>query len=344
MKNLSSKIVSHLETQNHINPNVCQINAISEIESKLNRSLKQRIVEVFKNKFIGIYLYGSVGVGKSVILKALNLLFENSEIFHFSDLIFHIQKSESLKKEFDIKKKLILIDEFYINNLTNIILFKKFLSDSLKKKKIIIMTGNREITQVYDDPINKQLCKDIKFFLDQNFKQIKMTSKVDYRSRENVNHNFFFINKDNSNSSQNSLRNQLAITSIPRDLILKRKGYNFTLNNFYGNLIDIEFENFMKKNLIFQDFLMIAKKVKFIIIRNIPQLDDNLKNYIHRFISLIDAFYENKNILSISTRVRLDNIYTGKLNAVELKRTISRLKEMGSNTYITKNLKNFVKK
>ena len=70
-----------------------------------------------------------------MILKALNLLFENSEIFHFSDLIFHIQKSKGLKKKFGIEKKLILIDEFYINNLTNIILFKKFLSESLKKKK-----------------------------------------------------------------------------------------------------------------------------------------------------------------------------------------------------------------
>ena len=73
MKNLSTKIVNHLETQNHINPNICQINAISEIESKLSRSLKQKIVDVFKKEFTGIYLYGSVGVGKSVILKALNL-------------------------------------------------------------------------------------------------------------------------------------------------------------------------------------------------------------------------------------------------------------------------------
>ena len=344
MKNLSTKIVSHLETQNHINPNICQINAISEIESKLSRSLKQKIVAVFKKEFTGIYLYGSVGVGKSVILKALNFLFENSEIFHFSDLIFHIQKSESLKKEFDIKKKLILIDEFYINNLTNIILFKKFLSDSLKKKKIVIMTGNRKITQIYDDPVNKKLCKDIKVFLDENFKQIKMTSSVDYRSMENVNHNFFFIKKDNAYSFQNLLRKQLAITSIPRDLVLKRKGYNFTLNNFYGNLVDIDFKSFIKKNLVFQDFLMIAKKVKFIILRDIPKLDHNLKDFIHRFISLIDAFYENKNILSISTRVELDDLYCGKQHIVELTRTISRLKEMGSNTYITKNLKNFVKK
>ena len=135
MKNLSSKIIHHLETQNHINPNVCQINAISQIEKKLSKNLRQKIIEVFKKNFIGIYLYGSVGVGKSVILKALNLLFENSEIFHFRDLIFYIQKSESLKQEFDVRKKLILIDEFYINNLTNIILFKKFLSDSFKKKK-----------------------------------------------------------------------------------------------------------------------------------------------------------------------------------------------------------------
>ena len=254
MKNLSSKFVSHLETQNHINPNICQLNAISLIETKLSTSLKQKILEVFKKKFIGIYLHGSVGVGKSVILKALNLLFKNSEIFHFSDLIFHIQKSKSLKKEFNIKKKLILIDEFYINNLTNIILFKKFLSDSFKKKKIIIMTGNRKITQIYDDPVNKKLCKDIKVFLDQNFKQIKMTSKVDYRSKENVNHNFFFINKDNANSFQNLLRKEIAITSIPRDLTLKRKGYKFILNNFYGNLIDIEFESFIKKILFFKIF------------------------------------------------------------------------------------------
>ena len=126
--------------------------------------------------------------------------------------------------------------------------------------------------------------------------------------------------------------------------MIKRKGYKFTLNNFYGNLIDLEFEDFMKKNLVFQDFFIIAKKIKFIIIRNIPQLNDDLVDSSHRFVSLIDAFYENKNILSISTKVELDNIYCGKKNIVELKRTISRLKEMGSNTYITKNLKNFVKK
>ena len=53
------------------------------------------------------------------------------------------------------------------------------------------MTGNKKITNIYDDPTNKDLCEEIRAFLDKNFLQIKMKSKVDYRSKENVNHNFF---------------------------------------------------------------------------------------------------------------------------------------------------------
>ena len=77
--------------------------------------------------------------------------------------------------------------------------------------------------------------------------------------------------------------------------------------------------------------------------RDIPKLYEGDKDKIYRFISFIDALYENNNVLSIS-RVELENIYNGKSNSFEFKRTLSRLKEMGSNTYITKNLKKFVKK
>ena len=62
------------------------------------------------------------------------------------------------------------------------------------------------------------------------------------------------------------------------------------------------------------------------------------KNILARFISFIDVLYENKNILSISSNVGLDELYIGNTNFSEFKRTISRLKEMGTNKYINKNL------
>ena len=103
-------------------------------------------------------------------------------------------------------------------------------------------------------------------------------------------------------------------------------------------MIDLEFDDFFEKNLEFQDYNLIAKKIKIFVLRNIIQIDESKKNILARFISFIDVLYENKNILSISSNVGLDELYIGNTNSSEFKRTISRLKEMGTNKYINKNL------
>ena len=87
---------------------------------------------------------------------------------------------------------------------------------------------------------------------------------------------------------------------------------------------------------MFQDYDLISKKIKIFVLRNIKQIDESKKNILARFISFIDVLYENKNILSISSNVELDEIYIGNTNFSEFKRTISRLKEMGTNKYINK--------
>ena len=110
------------------------------------------------------------------------------------------------------------------------------------------------------------------------------------------------------------------------------------MTKVYGNLIDLEFDDFFEKNLMFQDYDLIAKKIKIFVLRNIKQIDESKKNILARFISFIDVLYENKNILSISSNVGLDELYIGNTNSSEFKRTISRLKEMGTNKYINKNL------
>jgi len=140
LKNLSSKILNHLEAQNFIKPNLCQIRAIKKIDENLKLPLEKKLFNFLKKKFVGIYMFGSVGVGKSLILKAIHLTYSQSEIFHFTDLIFNLQSSKQDRIKFlNMKKNIILIDEFYINNLTNLILFKNFLEKIIKEKKILIL-------------------------------------------------------------------------------------------------------------------------------------------------------------------------------------------------------------
>ena len=340
MKNLSSKILNHLETENSIKPNSCQIKAIEKIDENLKLTLEKKLLNLFQKKFIGIYMFGSVGVGKSLILKAIHLNYSRSEIFHFTDLIFNLQNYNEEKIRFlMMKKNLILIDEFYINNLTNLILFKNFLEKIIKEKKTLIMTGNREFSSIYKDPVNDELCNSFKDFLNKNFTKVRMFSKVDYRKKEFVNHNFFIFKQKNSRRIQNRIKKKLAINSIETEKVFKRKGFFFSLKGYYGNLLDLKFVEFFEKNLEFQDYLLIAKKINFVILRNISQMNENNKNFLYRFISFIDALYENKVVLSLSSDVQLNQLYLGKTNAFEFQRTLSRLEEMGSNSYINKYIK-----
>ena len=73
-------------------------------------------------------------------------------------------------------------------------------------------------------------------------------------------------------------------------------------------------------------------------------MNENNKKHLYRFIMFIDALYENKVVLSLSSNVELDKLYLGKSNAFEFKRTLSRLEEMGTNSYINKHIKRINKK
>mgnify|MGYP001998501067 CR=1 FL=1 len=164
MDKICNKILNHLKKHHGVKPNNCQIEAIKMIASNLNNNIKNKVIKFLKKRN-NIYLHGSFGVGKSIIIKALNFSYSSSLIFHFSDLIFYLQKNFSKENELhkDFKKiDVILIDEFFINNLTNLILFEKFLDFALENKILLVMTSNKAIDKIYNDPINQELSNKIK--------------------------------------------------------------------------------------------------------------------------------------------------------------------------------------
>ena len=107
MKNLHSKLLHYLENNKQINPSKCQINVISKVDDLIKNNNKIKIFKSSKNQSHGIYIYGSVGVGKSVILKALGDGLPDSELMHFNDLIFNLQSKNKIffKKIKELKKK-----------------------------------------------------------------------------------------------------------------------------------------------------------------------------------------------------------------------------------------------
>ena len=96
--------------------------AIQLISKEIKKASRHPIIKLFSQQRIYIFMDPSEWKINTYQTLTLYIIFSD---FHFTDLIFFTEKS--FKPNWVIKKikftKLILIDEFYINNLTNLIIF-----------------------------------------------------------------------------------------------------------------------------------------------------------------------------------------------------------------------------
>jgi len=82
------------------------------------------------------------------------------------------------------------------------------------------------------------------------------------------------------------------------------------------------------------DYLAIAKRLDTVILTGIPKLSPEKRNEAKRFVTLIDALYENKVKLIATAEAPPAELYSDGDGSFEFKRTVSRLAEMQSEKYL----------
>ena len=96
------------------------------------------------------------------------------------------------------------------------------------------------------------------------------------------------------------------------------------------------FEDLCEKPLGAPDYLAIARDYHTVMIDHVPVMRYEERNPAKRFISLIDTLYENHVKLMASAAAELPDLYIADegAEAFEFARTISRITEMGSESYL----------
>ena len=116
--------------------------------------------------------------------------------------------------------------------------------------------------------------------------------------------------------------------------VLEIKGRKLILENFYERIIKFGFDKLCDRNLGSEDYIAIANNSDFIFISDLPEFSENNLNQQQRFITLIDIIYEKKIPLMITSEVNLDLMKSSRSMTESFKRTISRLYELTSISYI----------
>ena len=292
-----------------------------------------------KEKFC-FYLYGNVGVGKTMLL---NFVYDRLEMKkqrqHFNEFMIsfhdfrHEKKDDNTIKTFvkKIKEKydLIYLDEFQVTNIVDAMILGKLFEIIFEEKIKIIITTNTKLNDLYKDGLQReQFLPFVKII--ENFSiQKELLIENDYRTKNDEKYKEIFSPLNEKTSFRINQRfREFTRNKAKEKKIVKTKGRDFVIENFYSGVARLKFKDLCDKNLGAEDYINIANSCNHIFIEEIPKFYDENSNQQLRFITLIDIFYEKKIELTVSCEKNLEELGSSQLHKETFQRTISRLYEM----------------
>ena len=349
LKKFEKEFISYCDNQNlEVNHN--QITVINKLEDFYHNNYKSFFSKFFSKEKSkkGFYLYGGVGVGKTMIINFFyDRLDEKKLKKHFNEfmLSFHnfvhegkVKNEESTINQFvkNLKSKasFIYFDEFQVTNIVDAMILGKLFDQIFKEDIKIIVTSNTKISELYKEGLQReQFIPFIKIMQDQSIEH-ELKIEDDYRkSIDNQQQRYFFPLNQETNFKINKFFRMITRDKKHSSLIINVKGREFKIENFYEGIARFNFNQLCDQNLGAEDYLAIIKSCKFIVIDQIPQFNDTNSNQQQRFITLLDIIYDKNILLAVTTNQNLSKFTSSRLLEKPFKRTISRLYELTSKDY-----------
>ena len=316
----------------------------SEIIVLLAKFLKHKetfLSRLFKKrKKLCFYLYGKVGVGKTMLL---NFVYDRLEIKkhrqHFNEFMINFHDFRHKKKNNNtisdyvkkLKKKydLIYIDEFQVTNIVDAMILGKLFEVIFKENIKIIITTNTKLNDLYRDGLQRDQFLPFISIIEKSSIQKELLLNDDYRKKNNEKiQNFFYPLNEKTSFKVNQKFREFTRNKDKETKIVTTKGRDFVIENFYSGVARFNFKDLCDKNLGAEDYINIADICDHIFIEEIPKFINENSNQQLRFITLIDIFYEKKVKLILSFEENLDNLSSSNKHSEIFKRTVSRIFEM----------------
>ena len=332
---------------NNLEVNHNQLLVIKNLKNYHKKNFQVSIFNFFskENSKKSFYLYGDVGVGKTMILDFFfNQIKEKKIRMHFNEFMLNFhdfvhekknKKEQNVVNLFvkDLKSKVSLLyfDEFQVTNIVDAMILGKLFDEIFKENIKIILTSNTKISELYKDGLQRDQFKPFIKIMEERSFEHELKIEDDYRkSKENQKQRYFFPLNQETNFRLNKFFRTITKNKKKLTKILNIKGRDFEIKNYYEGISRFDFKDLCDQNLGAEDYLEIIKVSNFIIIENIPQFNDDNSNQQYRFITLLDVIY-NKNIpIAVTANQNLDQFTSSHSLENQFKRTVSRLYELTS--------------
>ena len=304
----------------------------------------------------GVYLWGGVGRGKSMLMdlfcECLDIRRKRRVHFHEFMLEVHERLNEERKKDTqdpvvavadalaeDIR--LLAFDEMVVNNPADAMILSRLFTEMMRHGLTVVATSNRPPNDLYKDGLNRDLFLPFIRLIESGMDVLALNGPVDYRlDRLGRMDTWLVPNGPEATAALSAAFFRLTdyppedAAHVPSADIPVQGGRSLHVPKCLKGVAVFSFKRLCGEARGAADYLAIARRFHTVILVGVPQLGPENRNEAARFVTLIDALYEHKVKLLAAADAEPEHLYESGDGAFEFQRTVSRLMEMRSEAYL----------
>jgi cell division protein ZapE len=299
----------------------------------------------------GIYLWGAVGRGKTLLLDIFCASLEvAARRVHFHRFMHEVHARLRELRSADLAEPLARIaadlaaelrvlcfDELYVSDIADALLLAGLFTGLIERGVTLVFTANAPATELYRDGLQRSRFLPAIALLERHTLAVEVNAGTDYRLRQ-LERAPLYVSSESEDADALLLQRFEAIAGEAGSAAgsIEIEDRALPVRRRAAGIIWFDFAALCDGPRGTADYIEIARQYHTVVVSGVPQFDAARDDAARRFIALVDESYERGVKLVLSAAAGPERLYRGERLAFEFRRAASRLAEMQSHDYLAR--------
>ncbi|MGB4858202.1 MAG: cell division protein ZapE [Dokdonella sp.] len=320
----------------------------ADLENFQAPSLWQRLRGVRAEPVRGLYLWGSVGRGKTFLMDlfqqslpegtALRVHFHRfMQDIHarLRTLSGHSDPLVSVAEQIADQHRVICLDEFFVLDIGDAMILGNLLKALFERGVVLVTTSNTAPQNLYKDGLQRERFLPAIDLIEQHCETVELVSPTDWRLRALKQAPVYHCPADADAEAEmlNTFR-RVAGSAGRVDFSMTLNDRHVPVRREANGVIWFDFPALCEGPRGVADYIELARSYSTLLVSGVPQFTRQTEDAARRFVELVDELYDRGVKLVLTAAAPITKLYDGQRLRVAFARTESRLIEMQSEDYL----------